>query len=157
MTTAFIVALPDRTMAAIEHCLETGGDPAIDIERMTVDEGRRPAGKEHGSPDQLLDIAPAPGGCPLFEPARKFRIVNQRLVERGFEVTRRDRVDLQAVFGAIGAHAAGQVLDGALRGRVRRNSRPRQFTLHGGDVDDLTPAATDHVTGDGLTDIERAG
>ena len=64
---------------------------------MSVDEGRRPAGEKHGGPDQLFDVAPAPRRCPLFEPAREFRIVDQRLVERGLEVTRRDRVDLQAV------------------------------------------------------------
>src|SRR5882757_2370253 len=143
-------------MAAIERCLETGGDPTIDIERMAIDEGRRLAGQEHCGADQLLDVAPAPSGCSLFEPAREFRIVDQRLVERGLEIAWRNRIDLKAVFRPIGAHAAGQVLDRALGGGVRRNSRPREFALHGGDVDDLAMATSDHVTGDGLADIERA-
>jgi hypothetical protein len=122
---------------------------------MAVDKGRRLAGQEHGGADQFLDIAPAAGRCPLFEPARKFRIIDQRLVERRLEVTRRDRVDLEAVLGPIGTHAAGQVLHRALCRRVGRDARPGQFALHGRDVDDLAVAAPDHVTGDGLADIER--
>src|SRR6266481_4790686 len=145
----------DGTMATIERCLETGGDPTIDIERVAIDEGRRLAGQEHSGPDQLLDISPATGRRPLFEPAREFRIVDQRLVELGLEVARRDGIDLEAIFGPIGAHATGQVLYGALRGRVGRDARPREFALHGGDVDDLALAASDHMTGDGLADIER--
>jgi hypothetical protein len=123
---------------------------------MAVDKGRRLAGQEHGGADQFLDIAPAAGRRPLFEPAREFRIVDQRLVQRGLEVARRDRIDLQAVLGPIGTHAAGQVLHRALGRRVGRDARPGQFALHRGDVDDLAPAAPNHVTGDGLTDIERA-
>src|SRR5258705_4683168 len=78
------------------------------------------------------------------------------MVERGLEVARRDRIDLEAVFGPICAHATGQVLYRALRGRVRRDARPREFALHRSDVDDLAMATSDHVTGDGLADIERA-
>src|SRR5689334_22999107 len=67
---------------------KTDGDPAIDIERVAVDEGRRLAGQEHGRTDQFLDIAPAGGRRPLFQPGRKFRVVDQRLVERGLEIAR---------------------------------------------------------------------
>ena len=79
--------------------LETGGDPTIDIERMAVDEGRSVAGQEDGGADQFVDVSPTAGRRPLFEPAREFWIVDQRLVERGLEVTRRDRIDLQPISG----------------------------------------------------------
>ena len=104
---------------------------------MAVDEGRSLAGQEHGGADQFVDVSPTAGRRPLFEPAREFWIVDQRLVERGLEVTRRKRIDLETIFGPIGAHTAGQVLHRPLRSGVRRNARPREFALHGGDVDDL--------------------
>ena len=58
-------------------------------------------GKEHGGADQFVDVSPAARRRTLFEPAREFRIVDERLVERRSEVTRRGRIDLQtgAVFG----------------------------------------------------------
>src|SRR5882672_7798057 len=65
---------------------------------MTVDEGRSLAGQEHGSSDQFVNISPAGRRCPLFEPVRKFRAIDQRLIERGLEVTRRDRVDLETIW-----------------------------------------------------------
>src|SRR6266852_1527149 len=123
---------------------------------MTVDEGRSLAGQKHGGPNQLIDISPTGGRRSLFEPAREFRIVDQRLVERGLEVTRRDRIDLETVLRPIGTHAAGQVLYGTLRGRIGRDPWTRELALHGCNVDDLAPAARDHVTRDGLTYIERA-
>jgi hypothetical protein len=57
---------------------------------------------------------------------------------------------------AVAFHGSIIRLHGPLRSGVRRDARPREFALHGGDVDDLATATSDHVAGDGLADIEHA-
>jgi len=46
--------------------------------------------------------------------------------------------------------------DSARRSIWAYDYRSREFALYRSDVDDLATAAWDHVTGDGLTDMERA-
>src|SRR5262245_24645280 len=169
MTTAFMASssrrwarsMPRRRNAVYRAATarphsQTRGDAAIDIELMPVDERRGDARKKNRRADQFVDIAPSAGRRPLFEPGRKGGIVDQRLVQWGLEIARRDRIDLEAVLCPIGAHAASQVLDGSLGRGVGRDAGTRQFALNRRDVDDLAFAARDHVARDGLADIEGA-
>src|SRR4030088_2410905 len=100
MTTAFIGS-SSEAFCGVVMCemqrLQASGDAAVDIERMSVDEGGRAAGEKHRGADQFVHVAPASLGSAFFKPCRKFRIVDQRLIERSPEVARRDRIDLQAM------------------------------------------------------------
>ena len=123
---------------------------------MTVDERGGIGSKEDTGANQFLDAAPAASWRTLFEPCREIGIGNESCVQRRIEITRRDGVALQPMLGPIRRHTLRQIADGALGCRIWRNRGSRQRRLHACDVDNLSGAALDHMTGDRLANIENA-
>jgi hypothetical protein len=141
------VAQPDTPitrMAPRGRCRsQPGGNTAIDIERVSIHERGSLSRQEDGRADQLVELAPAAGRSAFLQPGGKFRIADRCLVQRGLEITGRDRIDLQSVLGPVRAHAARQVLDRAFGRGIGRDAGPGELALDRSDVDDLaTIAAT---------------
>ncbi len=83
--------------------LERGGDAAVDVQNMAVDERRRMGGEEDAGAGQFFDFAPAAGGGAFFEPGGKILVGDERGVQRRGEVAGGDGVALQAVFAQSAA------------------------------------------------------
>lgn len=124
---------------------------------MSVHEGRGIGRQENAGADKLFDLAPAAGRRALLKPCRKGFVGDEGCVERRVEVTRRNGVALQAVFGPVGRHALRQIADSALGGGVGRDAGAGKSGLDAGDVDDLAAAAADHMTCGSLTGMENRG
>src|SRR5258708_5696902 len=127
---------------------ERGGDTAVDVEDVTVDEVRRIAGQEHGGADQVLHVTPAARRRAADQPARELGIVDERLGQFGLEVAWSEPIDLDVVLAPVDRHAFGQHLHRALARCVGGNVRSAQLALHRADVDDLAATAIDQVAPD---------
>src|SRR2546427_6165031 len=68
--------MTSASMIAFSEC---GGNAAIDVEDVAVDEGRGVARKEHRRADQVFDIAPAARRRAVDEAAAELGVVHQRL------------------------------------------------------------------------------
>src|ERR1700722_4762379 len=113
-------------------------------------------GQEDCGTLQFFYLAPATGGRSLAQPRIEHRIVGECFVQRGFEVTWPDRIDLDAIRRPVRAHAFGKILNGAFGCRVRRDPRAGGLALQTGNVDDLAASARNHLKGDRLTDQKYA-
>src|SRR5271154_1156993 len=121
-TPTVVLPEPETPITTIAKPSEAGGDAAVDIEDVAIDETRSVGSEEDRGADQLFDVAPAAHRRAAREPGRERLVLDQRLVEFGGEIAGRDRVDPQPVLAPIGRHA--------LRGRVGRDVDPREFALH---------------------------
>src|SRR5690606_36092442 len=80
---------------------EAGGDAAVDIEDVAVDEAGRVGGEEDRGACQFLDVAPAAGRRAVGEPARKRLVGDERGVQFRLEIAGADAVDLDAVAAPV--------------------------------------------------------
>ena len=124
---------------------------------MAVDEARRVRGEEDRRAAQFRHVAPAALRRARLDPGGELRIGDQRLVELGLEVARRNRIGIDPVPHPFGRHGAGQIAHRRLAGRVGRD----RFACHArhqrGDVDDLAAPARDHPARHRLSDEEHRG
>src|SRR5256885_15016774 len=74
-----------------------GGDAAIDIEDVAVDEVGRIAGKKHRGAHEVLDVAPAARRRAAHQPPGELLVLDQRLGQLGLEVARPPAVELEAL------------------------------------------------------------
>src|SRR5271163_3686732 len=154
-TPTVVLPEPETPITTIAKLSEAGGDAAVDIEDVAIDETRSVGAKEDRGADQLFDVAPAAHRRAACEPGRELLVLDQRLVEFGGEIAGRDRVDAQPVLAPIGRHALGEHLHRALGGGVGGDIGAREFALHRADVDDAAFLARDHRPGDSLAYVEN--
>src|SRR3569832_2129276 len=83
------------TRASIVRPLKRRRHAAVDVEDVAVDEIRGIAREEHGGPDQVLDVAPAPRRRAVDEPRAELGVVHQRRGEFGLEIAWPEAVHLQ--------------------------------------------------------------
>ena len=69
---------------------KAGGDAAVDVENVAVDEAGRVGGEEDRRADEFLDVAPTAERRAAGEPGGEFLVLDKRLVELGAEIARRE-------------------------------------------------------------------
>ena len=116
--------------------------------------------EEHAA-EQLLGIHEAAhrGAGENLRAARgrgAVRVEEQSAVLVGNQETRSNRVAADAGARKVGRQPLGEVADGSLRAGVRRNLGQRDVSVHGGDVQDVTALAGDHVLSERLSRQQRA-
>lgn len=83
-----------RWSAARSKC---GGNPAIDIQDVTIYESRRVTGQEYRGTSEVFYIAPAAAWGAAYQPCTELLIRHQLLGEFSFEITRPQPIDIDPI------------------------------------------------------------
>lgn len=130
---------------------------AIDDEDVAVDVVGGAGGEEDGGAGDVFGLAPAGGGNALEDLAGTLGIIAQGLSVVGIHIAGGDGVDVDALGSPLIGEGFGELADAAFGCGVRRHGDSALKGEEGGDVDDLTGPAGEHVTACVLGEAEDTG
>lgn len=123
---------------------------------MAVDIGRGVAGQKQRRRRQLFHAAPAPRRRAVDQPVVEGGVGHQRRRQLGFEVSRRDAVDRDAMRRQLHGHRTREHLQRAFAGGVGRGAVAAELAHHRAGVDDAALAARHHAARHRTAEVERA-
>src|SRR5665213_1206293 len=109
---------------------DDGCHAAVDVDDLAVDEVGGGRDEEAQGADEVVHLTPATGRRASAHPRAELLVLDEGRGQLRREVTGRQGVHLDAGPGKVRAHSAGEHDDAALRGRVRRDPRTAELTLH---------------------------